>query len=69
MGTVESLVSVTEAAQRASVSRKAVWKWIYSGKLLARQVGGGQWAIREDDLSVFLSSYRIRKTRVGVSRS
>jgi len=52
-----NLYTPEEVAKRLKVSRRAVYQWLTSGKLVGMKAGQG-WRISEEDLLAFMKSSR-----------
>lgn len=64
-----NLYTPEEVAKRLKVSRRAVYQWLTTGKLVGMKAGQG-WRITEEDLIAFMkSSNAVRESRESDSKS
>lgn len=54
-----NLYTPEEVAKRLKVSRRAVYQWLTTGKLVGMKAGQG-WRITEEDLIAFMKSNAVR---------
>ena len=54
------MLSTTDVAKQLGVDPSTVRRWIYSGKLVASQLGGHSWMVQEGDLEGFAPPKRGR---------
>jgi len=57
-----NLYTPEEVAKRLKVSRRAVYQWLTTGKLVGMKAGQG-WRITEEDLIAFMKSNAVRESR------
>jgi len=63
-----NLYTPEEVAKRLKVSRRAVYQWLTTGKLVGMKAGQG-WRITEEDLIAFMKSNAVRDPRDSDSKS
>ncbi len=56
--------TIPQAAERCSISRVTLWRWVKSGKLKAYPTPGGHYKIRRNDLETFIRG-NMRHLRVS----
>jgi excisionase family DNA binding protein len=56
--------TIPQAAERCSISRVTLWRWVKSGKLKAYATPGGHYKIRKNDLETFIRG-NMRHLRVS----
>ena len=63
-----NLYTPEEVAKRLKVSRRAVYQWLTTGKLVGMKAGQG-WRITEEDLIAFMKSNAVRDSRDSDSKT
>jgi excisionase family DNA binding protein len=59
MGEEERLLTPEQVAERLSVSRHTVMKWLREGKLTGQKLGGKIWRVHPDDVQAFIAASRV----------
>jgi excisionase family DNA binding protein len=54
MGEEARLLTPEQVAERLSVSRHTIMKWLRDGKLAGRKLGGKIWRIEPDEVQAFI---------------
>ena len=50
--------TLPEVAEKLSLSRQTIYRYVKSGELAAYKFGGGQWRIRGEELERFIERHR-----------
>jgi excisionase family DNA binding protein len=62
MGEEERLLTPDQVAERLSVSRHTVMKWLRDGKIISHKLGGKIWRVHPNDMQAFIEA-SIRQSR------